>query len=335
MRAVVVSGPGRVAVEDVPEPSAGDGALVEVEVSGVCGTDLKIVEGGIRVDYPRVIGHEVIGRVVEPGPHGLIPQGTRVLVDPSVSCGHCRLCRADLADLCPNGALIGRDVDGGFAERVAVDEDLLLPVPDALPTEEAALLQVLGTCVHAQAQVGAFPGQAAAVVGLGVSGLLHLQLLLARGIRRVVGVTRSSWKRELAARLGATAVAAPQDAGAAVAEVTGGEGAELVVEAVGKPDTLAQAIELAALGGTILVFGTITATSAERFPFYQLYYKELTLVNPRAALTRDYARGIGLAAEGRVRLAPLFARSHPLEEAPEAIEALRSGASDLKVAFRP
>lgn len=335
MRAVVVSGPGRVEVEDVPEPAADGRTLVEVEVAGVCGTDLKIVEGGIPVDYPRILGHEVVGRVVQPGPDRLVAEGTRVLVDPSLSCGHCRLCRADLADLCRQGALIGRDADGGFAELVAIDEGLLLPVPDDLPIEEAALLQVLGTCVHAQEQVEAFPGQSAAVIGLGVSGLLHLQLVLARGLHRVVGVTRSAWKRDLAAELGATATVPPEEAEAAVAEVTEGEGTELVVEAVGKPETLAQAIELAAPGGTILVFGTITATSADDFPFYQLYHKELTLVNPRAALTRDYARGIRLTAEGSVRLAPLFSALHPLEEAPEVIGEMRGGSSDLKVAFRP
>jgi L-iditol 2-dehydrogenase len=316
-------------VEQVPGPAAEGRALVAPSTMGLCGTDLKILAGAIPVHYPRILGHELIGTVVRPGPRALFPEGSRVLVDPGVACGHCALCRNDRAHLCPNGALMGRDVDGGFAELVAVDEARLHLVPPELPAAEASLLQVLGTCVHAQTLVPVFPGQTAVVLGLGVSGLLHVQLLRARGVDRIVGVTRTAWKRELAERLGATATAAPGDARRVVEAVTGGAGAELVVESAGKLEALVQAVDLAGAGGRILVFGIAEAGPVD-LPAYQLYYKELEVRYARAAQPRDYAGAVRLAGSGRVQLAPLWSASFPLEEAGRAFEAA-GGPDALKI----
>ena len=318
-----MTGPGRFSVEQVSGPAADAGALVAPSAMGLCGTDLKILAGAIPVRYPRILGHEMIGTVVRPGPEARFPEGSRVLVDPGVACGRCRLCRNDRTHLCPNGALMGRDVDGGFADLVAVDESRLHLVPPQLPAAEASLLQVLGTCVHAQTLVPVFPGETAVVLGLGVSGLLHVQLLRARGIDRIVGVTRSAWKRELAERLGATATAAPEDAPRVVEAVTGGAGAELVVESAGQLDAFVQAVDLAGAGGRVLVFGIAEAGPVE-LPAYQLYFKELEVTYARAAQPRDYAGAVGLAASRRVQLAPLWSGSFPLEEAGRAFEAAGS-----------
>lgn len=323
MRAIVVTGPGRFSVEEVPDPAAEERALVAPSAMGLCGTDLKILVGAIPVRYPRILGHEMIGTVVRPGPQALFSEGSRVLIDPSIACRHCRLCRNDRTHLCPNGALMGRDVDGGFADLVAVDESRLHLVPRELSAAEASLLQVLGTCVHAQTLVGVFPGQTAVVLGLGVSGLLHVQLLRARGIDRVVGVTRTAWKRQLAERLGATATAAPEDAPQVVEAVTGGAGAELIVESAGQREAFVQAVHLAGAGGRILVFGIADAGPVD-LPAYELYYKELDVVYARAARPRDYARAVRLAASGRIQLAPLWSASFPLGEAGRAFEAAAS-----------
>lgn len=320
MRAVLVDGPGAIAVRDVPTPATSHGTLVRVERAGVCGTDVKIVSGNIPVAYPRILGHEIVGRVAVAGPGSALSVGTRVLVNPSSACGSCAVCRNDRPHLCPNGALLGRDVDGGFAELLAVDDAYLHPIPPAVPDDEAALLQVLGTCVHAQTQVDVFPGQSAVVIGLGVSGLLHLQLLRARGVDTVVGVTRSRFKRDLATRLGATAVASPDDAERTVREATGGRGVDLAVECVGKAETLRQAMLSTGFGATVLVFGT-TSPTADGMPTYEWYYRELTIVNPRAARARDYDRAMALAASGAVRLSPLLSARFDLADAADAFAA--------------
>jgi L-iditol 2-dehydrogenase len=331
MRAAVVERVGQLTVGDVPEPEPAGRALIAAERMGLCGTDVKILAGAIPVTTPLVLGHEMVGRVVAPGARGLHPAGTRVLVNPATSCGWCRLCRRDRANTCPNGALMGRDRDGLFAELAAVDELQLHPVPDHIPVDEAVLLQVLGTCVRAQSLVEVAPDATAVVVGLGTTGLLHVQLLRARGVGTVLGVTRSAAKRRVAEELGAAATAPPDQARELVEEVTRGRGADLVVESVGTVGTLARSMELAGLGATVLVFGIVTGEGP--LPYYDLYYKELDVVSARAALPRDYDRGIALVAAGRLRLAPLLSASFPLDEAPAAVDAVRTDPTLLKVSL--
>jgi len=334
MLAVAVSAPGVLQVADIPGPRDVRGALVAPERMGLCGTDLSILRGNRPITYPRVLGHELVGRVVRSGERGLLAEGTRVIVNPAIACGRCRDCRNDRSNLCLHGGLIGRDVDGGFTELLAVSEDRLLPVPEDYPLEAAVSLQVLGTCVHAARAVAAFPGEVAVVIGLGVSGLLLLQLLAARGLR-VVGVTRSAHKRGLAARLGATATAAPDDAAATVSELTAGAGADVVVEAVGTVATLNQAIALAANGGHIIAFGTIPGGQRQALDHYRIYHRELTLHGTRAAVQRDYADGIALAVGGIVDLGALATHEFPLHRAAEAFAALERDPAALKVALTP
>lgn len=328
MRAVTVTAPSSIAVTDVGEPESDGGVLVKCQTVGICGTDVKVLKGAIPVEYPRVMGHEVIGEVVEAPPGSGVTAGQRVLIDPASSCGHCDLCHRGKPHLCRNAGLMGREVDGVFAEYVRVPARRVLVVPDSISDRAGGVLQVLGTCVHAQKSIDVFPGQVAAVIGLGVSGQLMVQLLRERGVT-VVGVTRSEWKRELAAEHGAAATAAPDAAEAVLSELTDGRGPNLVVEAVGTERTLAQAIELVGIGGEVLVFGTLTGGD-EGLPYYQLYYKELTLHNPRAAVPGDYAAGIELAASGRLELEPIVTHTLELGEAERAFELVHDPSS-LKV----
>ncbi len=298
----------------------GERALVRVAQAGLCGTDLKIAAGEIPVALPRILGHEMTGWVHRAGARGLLAAGTPVLVNPAVFCGHCELCRRDLPQLCRRGGLLGRDLDGVFADLVAVDEACLHPLPAGLPTAGAALLQVLSTCVHAQSLVTAQPADAAVVVGLGVSGLLHVQLLRDRGVKVIVGVTRSAAKRELARSFGASAAVTPAEAADAVEAATGGRGADLAIEAAGSQPSLVQAIRLAAPGGTVLVYGT-TVPTADGLPTYDCYLKELTIRNTRAARPRDCDLAIRLYADRRVDLAPLVTARFPVEQAGQALAA--------------
>ena len=305
----------------------GSEALVRVETVGICGTDVKILSGGIPVSYPRVMGHEMVGEVVDGGATG-VPAGQRVMIDPAISCGSCALCRQGRTNLCLRGGLLGRDADGVWAELVTAPANRLLPVPEHLGTQAAAMVQVAGTCVHAQRAAPVFPGDTAVVIGLGVSGLIFTQLLRAAGAV-VIGVTRSAFKRELATAFGAVATAAPGEAAAVISEVTDGQGVDLAVEAVGTEATVTLAIESARIGGEILVFGTVTG-GGTGLPYYQLYFKELTVRNPRAAIADDYARAIELAASGVLDLEPIVSDRIGLSEVDRAFERVGS-ADSLKV----
>jgi len=330
MKAVQVTAPGRLAYTDVAEPAGGAAdpeALVRVETVGICGTDVKILSGGIPVTYPRVMGHEMVGEVIDGGATG-VAAGQRVMIDPAISCGSCALCQEGRTNLCLHGGLLGRDADGVWAELVTAPANRLLPMPAHISTSAAAMVQVAGTCIHAQRAAPTFPGDVAVVIGLGVSGLIFTQLLRASGVA-VIGVTRSGFKRELASSFGAVATASPDDAAAVIAEVTDGRGVDLAVEAVGTEATVTLAIESARIGGEVLVFGTVTG-GGTGLPYYQLYFKELTVRNPRAAIADDYARAIELVASGVLDLEPIVTDRVGMSDVSRAFERVQSPDS-LKV----
>lgn len=328
MKAVQLIGPSELVLSDVPEPAGERDVLVRAKQVGVCGTDVKVFSGAIEVQYPLIMGHEMVGEVVASPAGSRFAVGDRVLVDPGTSCGLCDLCRRGKPHLCREAGLMGREVDGVFAEYVSIPERALLSVPDSISDTASGVLQVLGTCIHAQRSVAVFPGQVAAVIGLGVAGQLMVQLLRERGVK-VVGITRSAWKLDLAERHGAAAVATPEDAEQVLAEVTDGRGPALVIEAVGTEQTLARAIELSGTGGDLILFGTVTGGSSG-LPYYQLYFKELTIHNPRAALPADYATGIELAAAGRLELEPIVTHQLTLDDAEESFSLVHDPQS-LKV----
>ena len=330
MHTVVLDAPESLCIEERPEPTGDkENVVVRIRAIGICGTDLSIFSGKVPVDYPLVLGHEMVGTLEDPVA-GLAP-GTRVVVDPNVFCGTCYQCLKGQENVCAKAELMGRDRDGAFTDLLAVPARNVYPIPDEINDQTAPLLQVLTTCLHAQRQTKLFPQDSVVVLGLGVSGLLHLQLAKARGAHPVIGVTRSGSKRSLAARLGADLVIDPSDPALKeqVAEATQGQGPDLAIECVGKTETLAQAIDVVRVGGRIIVFGTITEEAGE-LPFYQLYYKELSLVNPRAAKPEDFPASVELVAAGTIELDPLITHTFPFESAEEAIAATRESVS-LKV----
>jgi 2-desacetyl-2-hydroxyethyl bacteriochlorophyllide A dehydrogenase len=324
MKAMVLTAPSDLDAGDVeaPRPTPND-VLVRLTHSGICGTDYKIYSGAIPVAYPRIMGHEMTGEVVDAG-RSRLSVGQRVIVDPQLYCGACYHCQIGQTHLCPNGKLIGRDINGGFAEYVAVPATHVFPVPDSVESRTAPLIQVLTTCVHAQRQVEIFPGQSVAVLGLGVTGQLHVQLAKARGASPVIGITRSAHKRALAETLGADiTIPGGDDAVARVREATNGRGADLIVETTGVLPSLASAVHMARSGGSLLLFGIFTAKEGA-LPFYDLYFKELALINARVAKSEDYPAAMGMVERGLVRLTPLVSDVLPLEQLGSAIGLLGS-----------
>jgi L-iditol 2-dehydrogenase len=323
MKAMILTAPGELARADVARPGPEGGQLVvRVTHSGICGTDYKIFNGAIPVQYPRIMGHEMAGEVVEPG-SSTLRGGDRVIVDPQLYCRTCFHCRIGQTHLCRNGMLVGRDRDGGFAEYVMVPPGHAFPLPVSVETRVAPLIQVLTTCLHAQRQIDIFPGEFVVVLGLGVTGQLHVQLAKARGAT-VIGITRSAEKRSLAATLGADlTIPGGDDAVARVREATEGRGADVIIETTGVVASLSSAIQMARSGGRLLLFGIITAKEGA-LPFYDLYFKELALINARVAKSEDYPASIGLVERGQVKLEPLVSDVKPLEDLKSAIGMLGS-----------
>jgi L-iditol 2-dehydrogenase len=324
MRAMVLRGPRDLGSDEVanPKPDAGQ-VLVRLRSSGICGTDLKIYDGAIRAHYPLIMGHEMSGEVLEGG-SGEIRNGERVVIDPALSCGTCFNCRLGQTNLCPNGVLLGRDANGSFADYLAVPRTHVFRLPDSVDWRSAPLIQAVTVCRHAQRLIETFPGQSVAVLGLGVTGQVHMQLAKAWGASPVIGVARSAWKRRFAEQHAADlTLASGTESVHGVLEATGGLGVDIVIECTGKIPVIADAISMARSGGSLVLFGVSTATEG-KLPFYQLYFKELKIVSPRAAKSEDFPASIDLVARGAVKLDSLVTHVLPLAQAREAITMLES-----------
>ena len=318
MKAMVLRAPNDLALADVALPQVPPGhVLVHITNSGLCGTDLKIYKGAIPAQYPLIMGHEMVGELVG---------GERVIIDPVLYCGTCFHCRMGQTNLCPSGGLIGRETNGGFAEYAAVPKAQVFRLPDSIDSRIAPLIQVATTCLHAQRLASVSLGESVAVIGLGVSGQLHVQLAKARGASKVIGISRSRFKNELAKQMGADVVIESGPGTVAkVSEETDGRGADVVIESTGVMTQIADAIRMARFGGRIQMFGITSATSGE-LPFYDLYFKELTLINNRAATAQDFPVMIDLVDRGVVRLEPLITHRMTLDELGTALGMVEDGA---------
>lgn len=347
MKAMVLTAPFELVPDEVarPEPNENQ-VLVRMTHSGICGTDFKIYSGAIPVSYPRIMGHEMAGEVVSVASGsssvasgadavasgfsrtgadaGVLRAGDRVIIDPELYCGACFHCRIGQTHLCPKGMLIGRDTNGGFAEYVAAPASHVFFLPDSIDSLTAPLIQVLTTCLHAQRQINIFPGESVVVLGLGVTGQLHVQLAKARGANPVIGITRSPDKRALAQKLGADLTIPGGDASIEkVREATEGRGADVIIETTGVLPMLASGIAMARFGGRLLLFGIFTVKEGA-LPFYDLYFKELALINSRVAKSEDYPSALALVQRGIVKLEPLVSDVMPLGELKTAIGMLGS-----------
>jgi len=309
MKAAVLHGPRDLRVQAItpPEPGA-DEVLVQVTLAGLCGTDHRIWSGKRSVRYPRVMGHELVGRLAE--------SGERVVVEPNFSCGACALCREGNRNLCLARTAVGIDVDGGFAELVRVPSRCCWPAPGPAADEDLLLTEPLAVVVRAVGRGAPKAGETAAVVGAGTLGLLALQVLRARGARVLV-VSRTHRRLELATELGAEAVHALADGplDAAARRVSGREGVDLVVETAGAAEAVGQALELVRPGGRVV----LTGLPHEPAPLnvFSVVRREVTIAGSMI-YQDEFPAALELVASGAVRTRPLVTHHFKLDAIGEA-----------------
>lgn len=332
-RAAVLDEPRRLRVGERPTARVGPGeARVRMAATAICHTDLEIYTGrhpGVR--YPVVMGHEATGVVEAVGPEvSRLQPGQRVVINPIIACGSCDCCARGQGNLCRRAGLMGREVPGSLADDLVLAEGYLHPLPDHLELASATLIETLATVRHAQERARITAGEAVVVLGQGAAGLLHTQLARLSGASPVVAVSRSAGKLALARRMKADHVvdASRQDPVAEVLGVTGGQGADVVVDAAGAPELMGAAVAMLRPGGRVLVYG-ISHRPLPDFTTFPLYFKELTIIGSRALTAVDMEPAIRLVASGAVDLDGFVTASYPLgrvaaafedyERAPEAI----------------
>jgi L-iditol 2-dehydrogenase len=351
MQALVYHGPHDLRVEDrAPKPlSAGD-VRIGVEAAGVCGTDVRIAKGehgGFANGANRVPGHEIVGTIVdfrEPVTaeiRALAENGALVFVAPNIGCGTCRQCLDGNENLCPRAEALGITLDGAFAESVvvparAVQRGNLIPL-DRVSPDAAVLVEPLACVLRGQAKVNVHKSDTVVVCGGGPVGLLHVALARARGAALVVCSEPSATRREAAVRAGAAVVVDPtsEDLAAAVAEATGGRGADVVITAAPVHTLQATALELAGVAGRVLFFGGLPKSRPTvELDTNLIHYKELLVAGTTASTLDDCRAACELVSSGTVQLDWMVSHRYGLQDAAAAVAAAQDPTA-LKVVLKP
>lgn len=343
MKALLLDDPMRFAYVDMPAPVPGDGeVLVAVRACGICGSDLHGYDGTSgRRTPPLVMGHEAAGVVARVGRDaGRWTVGDRVTFESTFSCGSCPACDSGRRNLCAQREVLGASFpgyrrDGAFAELVAVPGSALVGLPDGLAFERAAFGEPLAVALHAVGLAGDVAGASVAVVGTGVIGLLVVQALRVAGAARVVALDLADERLTLARRLGAddTLRANDPDVPRAVADLTDGQGADLVIEAVGVSAAIRTAVACARRGGRVVLIGNVTPVA--ELPLQAVVTGELTLVGSCAS-SGELGRAVELLASGAVDVDPLISAIAPLAEGQVWFDRLHAATPGLvKVILTP
>jgi 2-desacetyl-2-hydroxyethyl bacteriochlorophyllide A dehydrogenase len=344
MRAVTFQAPGEVRVEErpEPEPQAGDDVVVAIEASGICGSDLHIYHGRVKIEPGFTIGHEFVGTVVSAGEDFTrAAPGDRVLGCFHSACGTCLFCMRGAYHECDFKRTFGHGANMGSLQGTQAEQALvpnanltLRKVPEGVSDEIALFAgDVMGTGYHAISEGGVKPGDGVAVLGLGPVGLCAVQAAVAAGAGPVLAIDTVEDRLKLAQQFGAIPVhlteQSPRDV---VKEMTGGRGVEVAVDAVGHPDALELAIRLACKAGTVVAIGVY----AERCEVHMglVWIKGLTLKAGPANVIGHVDRVLGMLAAGSLDPTPLVTHHMSLDEAPEAYQ-LYDRREALKIVLTP
>lgn len=336
MRAAVFHGAGVVRLEDVPEPAveADDDVIIEVEACGICGTDLQIlnVPPGHPASPGVVMGHEFIGRVTALGQAAAasgLTIGQRVAVDPDPKCGICRFCRAGRPANCENIEALGIFRNGALARSARAPASAVYPIGDGPTREVAALIEPLACVVNGANRANPRPGESAVIFGAGAIGCLFVAVFRAAGASPIIVVEPTEARRAVAQAVGADHALDPETFAARREELLPA-GADIVVDAVGSQ--FATAIETAALGGRIVLFGQ-NATVHPAVHQYTITARSLTVMGTYIT-TYTFPQAIRMVEQGILTLAPIVTHVLPLDQLADGLDLLRSGAA-TKVVITP
>ncbi|MBI1351367.1 MAG: alcohol dehydrogenase catalytic domain-containing protein [Actinomycetales bacterium] len=339
MPALVYEAPRVMTMRDLPVPiPQPDEVLIEVEYSGICGSELSgfLGQSSIR-QPPLVFGHEISGRIVALGSDidssWGISIGDEVTANPLVSCGRCDLCAQGRQQLCPRRLLLGASLPGGNARYVAVPASAVLPVPAGMTLAVAAMVEPVAFALRAVEVSSAAPDSAVLVVGAGAIGLFILQVLAASGVRTRYVVERNPDRLAMAVALGCIPLD-PGDRGlrAVVSEATGGQGVDVAIDAVGTTATRRECLLSLAPGGTMVLVGL--HSDETELPLNTAVRQELVIRGAFAYSPVHFRRGLAWLADGTVGLQQgvVVAR---LDEGQRWYEQLVSGHPASKVLLRP
>ena len=305
MKSAVFYGKHDLRVEEHEMPKVGPkDVLIQVKACGVCGTDVHIYEGdkgAAEVTPPTILGHEFSGVIAEVGSEVTnYKAGDRVCIDPNCYCGACEPCRNGVAHYCEHMIGYGTTVNGGFAEYCAVNERQVYKLGDNTSFEQGAMTEPVACCLHGMDMCEINPGHQVVVIGGGMIGLLMLQLSRLAGAAKVALLEPVESKREVGKKLGADICIDPihEDVKARLKE-EGMTWVNTVIECVGRPSTIEQAIDIAGNKAVVMMFGLTKPDETISVKPFEIFRKELVL---KASYINPYTqkRALDLIDSGRL-----------------------------------
>ncbi len=321
MKAAVFYGKQDIRVEQLPMPEPKENeVLIRVKACGICGTDVHIFngdEGAAKTPAGTVLGHEFAGEVVSTGSAvTAVKAGDRVCVDPNWLCNDCYYCKSGIGHFCEAMQGIGTTMNGGFAEYCTVPVSQVYPFPQTLSFEKAAMTEPVACCLHGIDMCDISCGDTVAVIGGGMIGLLMLQLAKLRGAATVILLEPVEEKRLLGRQLGADITIDPVTE--SVSETLAAHGVQrisTVIECVGKPSTMEQAVAIAGNKSTVMLFGLTAPNDTIALKPFEIFKKEITL---KASFINPYTqkRALDLIASGKIDVSTMVHEVAPLEELP-------------------
>jgi L-iditol 2-dehydrogenase len=343
MKALLLSAYNTLGVQELPEPvPQPDELLIRVAACGICGSDVHGYDGssGRRIP-PIVMGHEAAGVVAAVGADITeFTVGDRVTFDSTVYCGRCSYCLRGEVNLCDNRQVIGVSCGeyrraGAFAEFLVVPARIAYRLPDELSFPEAAMLEAVSVALHGVAVSEMRGGETVLVIGAGMIGLLLLQAARAAGAKQVLIADVDATRLKLADELGAD-VSLVRSGEALLAEVmrlTEGRGVDLVLEAVGRDETIRSGIECVRKGGTVTLIGNITPEVG--LPLQKVVSRQIRLQGSCAS-SGEYPKAMELIASGAIKVGPLITAVAGLDEGSRWFERLHAREPNLmKVVLDP
>ena len=331
MKALVIEGPRNASVKEVPYPTPGPGEVtIQVERTGICGTDFHIYKGEYMSPYPIIPGHEFAGTVHQLG-EGVhtVRIGDRVTAEPNIQCGRCTYCLTHRGNHCERWQAVGVTKNGAMAEYAVVPAHNVFVLPDSMTYGTAAFIEPLACVVHAMNRLQVQAGDRALLFGAGAMGQQLIQALAHCGTSELVVVDLSEQKLAMAKQLGATATMLSDHAQQELGRGPYASGFDIVVDATGIASVIEQSLEYLGPAGKFLQFGVTAKDTRISINPFHLFQKDLTLLGSMATNNTFYPAMLW-AKEQRIRLEQLITQTVTLEDVPALLHN-GAGADQLKV----
>ena len=340
MKAFVIKKALEYGLEERPRPAcAYDGVVIKVLAAALCHSDLDIIEGRRKhfVRFPNTLGHEFAGEVVETG-EGVkhVKAGDHVVCECIVWCGTCVSCRRGLTSICENCTELGTMEPGGFAEYAAVPGRLVHPA-DGLTIEEAALIEPAGNGLHAAEKAGIQPGDKVAIIGPGPIGLLAMQFAATYHPSQLIMIGTRRARLAFAEKLGATHTVNIREADAieAVMDITGGHGADQIINCATTDSAFELSLKIAARNATIAVEG-LSSSGKPQSVLMDDFNKPISIVGVCGVQSRQYEKAIALVRGKCVDVMSLVTHRFPLEMMEQALRAMKEKRDEvMKILILP